>query len=114
VDDYTGMIKYNVGGRGLPAGIRARVRELVDLLVLVQDLQRLDVHLIDGDISRHRFPSGRVHRVQDESHYAQTQTVLDPFRALYAVRQVQVTGVSEEYARTLEVSMATQRGAAHA
>ena len=87
---------------------------MVDLLVLVQDLQRLDVHLVDGDISRHRFPSGRVHRVQDESHYAQTQTVLDPFRALYAVRQVQVTGVSEEYARTLEVSMTAQRGATHA
>jgi hypothetical protein len=114
VDDYTGMIKYNVGGRGLPAGIRARVRALVDLLVLVRHLQKLDVHLIDGDISRHRFPGGRVHRVQDESHYAQTQTVLDPFRALYGVRQVQVTGVSEEYARTLEVSMAAQRGTAHA
>lgn len=114
VDDYTGMIKYNVGGRGLPAGIRARVRELVDLLVLVRDLHKLDVHLIDGDISRHRFPSGRVHRVQDESHYAQTQTVLDPFRALYGVRQVQVTGVSEEYAKALEVSMAAQQGAAHA
>jgi hypothetical protein len=107
------MIKYNVGGRGLPAGIRAKVRELVDLLVLVSELRKLEVHLIDGDISRHRFPSGRVHRVQDEGHYAQTQTVLDPFRALYGVRQVQVTGVSEEYAKALEVSMAAQRGAAH-
>ena len=114
VDDYTGMIKYNVGGRGLPAGIRAKVRELVDLLVLVHDLRRLEVHLIDGDISRHRFPSGRVHRVQDESHYAQTQTVLDPLRALYGVRQVQVTGVSEEYAKALEMSMAAQRWTAHA
>ncbi|KAJ4988711.1 hypothetical protein SVAN01_05844 [Stagonosporopsis vannaccii] len=114
VDDYTGMIKYNVGGRGLPAGIRARVRELVDLLVLVRDLSSVEVHLIDGDISRHRFPSGRVHRVQDESHYALTQTVLDPFGALQGVRQVQVTGVSEEYAKALEASMASQRGAAHA
>lgn len=114
VDDYTGMIKYNVGGRGLPAGIRDKVRELVGLLVLVRELVRLEVHLIDGDISRHRFPSGRVHRVQDESHYAQTQTVLDPFRALYGVRQVQVTGVSEEYAKTLEASVNAQRGATHA
>ncbi|KAF9695279.1 hypothetical protein EKO04_007059 [Ascochyta lentis] len=114
VDDYTGMIKYNVGGRGLPAGIRAKVRELVDLLVAVKGLRRLEVHLIDGDMSRHRFPSGRVHRVQDESHYKQTQTVLDPFGALRGVRQVQVTGVSEEYAKALEASMAAQRGAAHA
>lgn len=114
VDDYTGMIKYNVGGRGLPAGMRAKVHELVDLMVLVRELRSLSVHLVDGDISRHRFPSGRVHRVQDESHYAQTQTVLEPFRALYGVRQAQVTGVSEEYAKALEGSMAAQRGAAHA
>ncbi|KZM19473.1 uncharacterized protein EKO05_0003040 [Ascochyta rabiei] len=114
VDDYTGMIKYNVGGRGLPVGIRAKVRELVDLMVVVREVRRLEVHLIDGDISRHRFPSGRVHRVQDESHYKQTQTVLDPFRALCGVRQVHVTGVSEEYAKALEASMAAQQGAAHA
>lgn len=114
VDDYTGMIKYNVGGRGLPAGIRARVRELVEMLAFVVQLRSLQVHLIDGDISRHRFPSGRVHRVQDESHYAQTQTMLEPFRALYGVRQTQVTGVSEAYAKSLETSMSAQRGAAHA
>lgn len=108
VDDYTGMIKYNVGGRGLPAGIRARVKEFVDLLVLVRELRKLEVHLIDGDISRHRFPSGRVHRVQDESHYTQTQTVLEPFGALCRVRRVQVTGVSEEYAKALEEAMAAQ------
>lgn len=114
VDEYTGMVKYNVGGRGLPAGIRARVRELVEMLGLVDELHGLHVHLVDGDISRHRFPSGRVHRVQDESRYAQTQTVLDPLRALCGVRQVQVTGVSDEYAKALEASMAAQRGAAHA
>lgn len=114
VDDYTGMTKYNVGGRGLPAGIRARVRELVELMVLVEEVRRLEVHLVDGDISRHRFPSGRVHRVQDESHYQLTQTVLDPFRALSGVRHVQVTGVSEAYAKALEVAMAAPRGAAHA
>ena len=114
VDDYTGMIKYNVGGRGLPAGIRGKVRELVHLLVAVPELGSVEVHLIDGDVSRHRFPSGRVHRVQDESHDAQTQTVLEPFRALHGVRQVQVTGVSEDYAKALEIGMNAQRGAAHA
>ena len=114
VDSYTGMIKYNVGGRGLPAGIRGKVRELVHLLVAVPELGSVEVHLIDGDVSRHRFPSGRVHRVQDESHYAQTQTVLEPFRALRGVRQVQVTGVSEDYAKALEIGMVAQRGAAHA
>jgi hypothetical protein len=114
VDAYTGMIKFNCGGRGLPAGIRARVRELVDLLAAVPQLHCLQVHLIDGAISRVRFPSGRVHRVQDDSIYAQTQTVLEPFRALYGVRQVQVTGVSDEYGEVLGTSMTTQRGAPHA
>ncbi|KAF1839077.1 hypothetical protein BDW02DRAFT_564422 [Decorospora gaudefroyi] len=110
VDDYTGMIKYNCGGRGLPAGIRGKVRELVDLLALVPQLHRLQIHLIDGAISRVRFPSGRVHRVQDESNYAQTQIVLEPFKALYGVRKAQVSGVNDEYAGALANSMINQRG----
>jgi hypothetical protein len=111
VDDYTGMIKYNCGGRGLPAGIRSKVRELVDLLAAVSQLHRLQIHLIDGTISRVKFPSGRVHRVQDESNYAQTQTVLEPFKALYGVRKAQVSGVSDEYAEALAKSMMSPRGA---
>lgn len=110
VDDYTGMIKYNCGGRGLTAGIRAKVQELVDLLSAVPYLRRLHVHLIDGAISRVRFPSGRVHRVQDEQNYSSSQTVLDPFKRLSGVRQAQVTGVSNEYAEALEKSMTDSRG----
>ncbi|KAF2028493.1 hypothetical protein EK21DRAFT_69600 [Setomelanomma holmii] len=109
VDDYTGMIKYNCGGRGLPAGIRAKVRELVDLLAIVPSLHRLELHLIDGAVSRVKFPSGRVHRVQDAANFTQTQSVLDPFMALYAVRRPKVTGVSEEYATELEQRMFAQR-----
>lgn len=109
VDDYTGMIKYNCGGRGLPAGIKSKVRELVDLLAVAPQLHRLQVHLIDGAISRVRFPSGRVHRVQDESNYVQTQVVLDPLRALYGVRQAVVTGVDDEYKEALEKSMTADR-----
>jgi hypothetical protein len=111
VDDYTGMIKYNCGGRGLPAGIRSKVRELEDQLAVVPCIHQLHVHLIDGAFSRVRFPSGRVHRVQDDANYAQTQTVLDPLRALYGVRRAEVSGVSEEYAEDLSKSMTAQRGA---
>jgi len=110
VDDYTGMIKYNCGGRGLPAGIQTRVRELVDLLADVPSLHRLEVHLIDGAISRTKFPSGRVHRVQDEANYVQTQVVLEPFRALHGVRMPKVSGTSDEFAAGLEKSMAALRG----
>ncbi|KAF2790060.1 hypothetical protein K505DRAFT_352185 [Melanomma pulvis-pyrius CBS 109.77] len=110
VDDYTGMIKYNTGGRGLTAGIRDQVQNLVDLLSEVPNLHRLFLHLIDGAISRIRFPSGRVHRVQDEKNYFQSQTVLDPFHRLYGVRKARVTGVSATYTSTLENSMRNSRG----
>ncbi len=109
VDDYTGMIKYNHGGRGLLAGLRVKVQELVDLLAIVPELHHLQIHLIDGAISRVRFPSGRVHRVQDEKYYAQTQTVLSPFLALYGVRKAEISGVSDEYGGNLEESMTAQR-----
>jgi hypothetical protein len=111
VDGYTGMIKYNCGGRGLPAGIQSKLRELVDQLIAVPCIHQLQVHLIDGAISRMRFPSGRVHRVHDEANYVRTQMVLDPLRALYGVRKAEVSGVSEEYAEDLSRSMTAQRGA---
>ena len=111
VDDYTGMIKYNCQGRGLLAGIRARVRELVDQLAVTPCLHQLQVHLIDGAISRVKFPSGRVPRVQDEANFAQTQMVLEPMRVLFDVRRVEISGVSEEYAEDLSRSMTAQRGA---
>lgn len=114
VDDYTGMVKYNCGGRGLPAGIRGKVQELVGQLAATPELLGLQVHLIDGAISRVKFPNGRMHRVQDEGNYSRTQMVLDPFRALYGVRKAQVSGASDEYADELEKSMSAQRGAARA
>lgn len=107
VDDYTGMIKYNVGGRGLPAGIRAKVQQLVDLMGAVEELHRVELHLIDGAVSRVRFPSGRVHRVLDEENY-QT-SMLDPFGELVGVRKVKVTGVGHEYARDMERKMTARR-----
>ncbi|PVI07531.1 hypothetical protein DM02DRAFT_282810 [Periconia macrospinosa] len=110
VDDYTGMIKYNCGGRGLTAGIRSKVQELVDLLSAVPYLHRLHIHLIDGAISRIKFPSGRVHRVQDEQNYVNSQVVLDPCRRLYGVRKATVTGVSQAYAENLEKSITDSRG----
>lgn len=110
VDDYTGMIKYNCGGRGLTAGIRRKVQGLVDLLSVISNLHRLHVHLIDGAISRVRFPSGRVHRVQDVQNFSTSQTVLDPMKGLYGVRKPRVTGVSEMYAKALEEDMAKTRG----
>ena len=109
VDDYTGMIKYNCGGRGLTAGIRHQVENLVELLGAVPYLHRLHIHLIDGGISRQRFPSGRVHRVQDDRNYAASQTVLDPFRRIFGVVEARVTGVSLEYADSLDKRLTVSR-----
>ena len=103
------MIKYNHGGRGLPAGIRTRVQELADLLAAAPQLNYLQIHLIDGAISRVRFPSRRVHRVQDERFYAETQIVLDPFLVLHGVRKVEVSGTSEDYAASLKESLTAPR-----
>jgi hypothetical protein len=113
VDDYTGMIKYNCGGRGLSAGIRDKVQELVELLSVAPYLHHLHVHLIDGAISRVKFPSGRVHRVEDVKNYSNSQTVLDPFRRLYGVRKACVTGVSAAYAEEMEKSVVDSRGVCH-
>ncbi|KAF2638992.1 hypothetical protein P280DRAFT_403806 [Massarina eburnea CBS 473.64] len=109
VDDYTGMIKYNCGGRGLTAGIRAKVQELVDLLSVAPYLHRLHVHLIDGAISRMKFPSGRVHRVQDVQNYSSSQTVLDPFKRLRAVTKASTTGVSPAYAKEMVDTVTTSK-----
>jgi hypothetical protein len=112
VDDYTGMIKYNCGGRGLTVGIRERVKELVDLLSVVDYIVEIHVHLIDGAISRIKFPSGRVHRVQDETNYTKSQSTLDPLHRLYGVRKAKITGVSASYAVCLEKSMSSTRAGA--
>ncbi|KAF2012547.1 hypothetical protein BU24DRAFT_425191 [Aaosphaeria arxii CBS 175.79] len=109
VDDYTGMIKYNCQGIGLAARIRRQVENLVDLLVAAPYLNRLQVHLIDGAVGRERFPSGRIHRVQDDRYIHQSQTVLDPFKSLYGVRRAMITGVSLEYAKELEDSVVASR-----
>ncbi|CBY01174.1 hypothetical protein IAQ61_012049 [Plenodomus lingam] len=108
VDDYTSMIKYNCGGRGLTAGLKGKVAELVRLLGDAKEIYKLQIHLIDGAISRQMFPGGRVHRVQDESNYEQAQAVLEPFKRLRGVRRVDVSGVNSQYAKTLEETMSSR------
>lgn len=110
VDDYTGMIKYNHRGQNLAAGILVQVSDLVELLAGVPYLNRVSIQLVDGDISRVRFPSGRVHRVQDERNFEVSQKVLEPWRRVYGVRYAVVKGVSEEFGAELEKSMMASRG----
>jgi hypothetical protein len=109
VDDYAGMIKYNCGGRGLTAGIREQVQTLIDLLVDVPYLRRLQIHMINTAGSRARPPDAPLFKAQDHHNLPQPHSVLDPFMRLYEVRQAKVTGVSPEYAAMLERSMTASR-----
>jgi hypothetical protein len=111
VDSYTGMIKYNCSGRGLAVGIRQQVQNLVELLAVAPCLQQLQLHLIDGTITKARFAAigQRIQMVEESQHMPISQTVLSPFTRLYGVRKAKVTGVSPENAEALEQSMTASR-----
>jgi hypothetical protein len=111
VDAYTGMIKYNCGGRGLTVGIRRQVQSLVGMLAVAPGLQRLYVHLIRARVRLIRLPEGEdADAKTNNSQPADlTQTVLDPFMRLYDVREAKVTGASPAYEKTLEQSMMASR-----
>jgi len=104
VDSYTGMIKYNCGGRGLGFGIRQQAQDLVELLAAAPCLHRLQLHLTSGKASQRRQTAHESEQRELLSH-----TVLDPFTRLYNVRKANVTGVSADYAALLEQSMTDSR-----
>jgi hypothetical protein len=107
VDDYTGMIKYNCGGRGLTAGIRQQVESLVDMLCIVPYLRRLHVHLIEGNRWQ-QLPSGIRQRAEESRNAMYPRVVLDPFMRIYGVRDARVTGVDVDYTGLLEGQMTSQ------
>lgn len=78
-------------------------------MIVAEELHRLEIHLIDGAVSRMKFPSGRVHRVLDEGNFR--TSMLDAFQALKGARKVKVTGVGEEYGMDLEGRMTARRRA---
>lgn len=104
-DDYTGMVKYNVGGRGLPVGVERKVQELVELMKMVDELHRVELHLVDGQASRRREPDGKIYRVLSEDSPGLYQSMLGPFEQLKGVRKAKVTGVTEKCKTHLETMM---------
>lgn len=98
-DEYTGTIKYNTGGRGLLAGIRANVDKLAETMAAVRPcLRYIDIHLEDETRSY-------------SADYEQRKSVLEPFRRLFDVREVKIDGVGEIYAEDLTTSMTASRKA---
>lgn len=89
VDSYTGMIKYNCGGRGLQAGLREQLRRLVEVLRCAGELRKVEVRFMD------RQKNPRV-----------TQVVLEPLLLLRGVQKaVLLGGVTPDYADYLQQKM---------
>ena len=167
VDSYTGMIKFNVGGKGLTHGLRRQVQRLVNALktpprtaalmgdnMEVKDssderkpderqLSKLIIRVSNGNAVLDTIKSGVVRQreggINSEVGYQyeggvksevvhllgngvkpdivrpresgvkvseDLETMLEPFRQLYGVREVSVRGaVTESFARDLEASM---------
>lgn len=104
VDDYTGMIKFNTSGRGLAAGIRARVQDLAETMAAADALEAVRVNLSGGMAGNVGYLTGRGGR-----YCEMAELVLEPFGGVRGVRHVKVTGTSEEYAEGLERSMGMGR-----
>ncbi|KAK5709120.1 hypothetical protein LTR17_020054 [Elasticomyces elasticus] len=110
VDGYTGMIKYNVSGQGLVHGLRRQVQRLVSALKPGEDeekreLTRLAIRVSNSamsDTANRKRQSGKI----VESSVEEVETVLQPFRQLFGVRDACVIGaVTQEYARELETCL---------
>lgn len=119
VDSYTGMIKYNVGGKGLTHGLTSQVQILVDRLRQDNDvetlceqsrirlgLRSLHLKLMNGNDHLDTEKKSIVRQREIARNIEEVQKVLAPFAELCGLSRVQIEGaVSEEYAEFLESSM---------
>ena len=106
VDSYTGMIKFNCGGPGLTAGLRAQVARLASLLRAADSLNSFRVRL--ADVNRTLKELRRVPLLGGERGMSAevAQTVLEPLVALSGARKVEIMGlVTPEFRDFLEKEM---------
>lgn len=124
VDSYTGMIKYNVSGKGLMHGLRRQVLKLVCALQPIEEgeekrddgsdvkaaeeeqcpgLARVIVKISGGNSVTQslKVQFGEVQRISKD-----IEEILEPFGHLCGVRDPRVMGaVGHDYARELEDRM---------
>lgn len=121
VESYTGMIKYNVSGKGLVHGLRRQVLRLVCALQPIEDaderrdstaedtqpeqqgLARVTIRIsnMNAVTSSLKARFGEVQRISQD-----IEEILEPFGHLCGVRDPRVLGaVGEVYARQLEGRM---------
>lgn len=116
VDEYTGMIKYNVGGSGLTHGLRLQVQKLVRATNTArnedaseeQGLNKLTVRLQNGNDGVLESEKRGIVRSRDSSvrSVEEVQGVLEPLQALTGLREVVICGaVTDTYKQELRDKM---------
>ncbi|KAI5207045.1 hypothetical protein E4T39_02074 [Aureobasidium subglaciale] len=110
VDEYTGMIKFNVGGGGLVYGLKLQVKKLVRALKEAdgEGVRRLTVRLHNGSDGIAEGEKKMISRSRDNAirSLEDVQGVLAPLRELKGVREVMMCGaITEAYKEDLRKSM---------
>lgn len=122
VDNYTGMIKFNVSGKGLTAGLKRQCQRLVNALQppsLAGDggeaessaerrLTRVTIRVSNGNsvVDQLKSESSARQREGGSKVNEDLEEMLEPFSDLRGVREVAINGaVNESYARSLEAKM---------
>ncbi|KAK3716815.1 hypothetical protein LTR37_006165 [Vermiconidia calcicola] len=118
VDSYTGMIKFNVGGKGLTHGLRLRVQLLVNALRggsgghEDKRLTRVNIKVSNGNAVLDQLKSDIVRQREGGIKVAEDlEEMLEPFEDLRGVREVSIGGaVTEQFADKLAVKMRSEKG----
>ena len=112
-DSYTGMIKYNVGGKGLTHGLRDQVQKLVDALRPPSDdhsgLNAIQVKLVNGNTLAAREKRRVVQTTGMKNEWSddeEVQKVLEPMAELHHITSIQIQGaVTSDFAQHLQYIM---------
>lgn len=133
VDSYTGMIKFNVGGKGLTHGLRRQVQRLVNALKprlppsdddgvageesgedqrgdeneSPRHLTNLIIRVSNGNTVLDSIKSDIVRQREGGIRVNEDlEVMLEPFRQLYGVHNCSISGaVNLDFARDLELSV---------
>lgn len=121
VDSYTGMIKFNVSGKGLTHGLRKQNQRLVNALqahpVQLEDgtaltyqerrLNKIKIQVSNGNAVLDQIKKEVVRQREGKIRVAEDlEEMLEPFGELRGVRSVQIAGaVTTEFSERLVMKM---------
>lgn len=128
VDSYTGMIKFNVSGKGLTHGLKKQVQRLVNALQAPapfdpdcdvceahedtirsgqRHLAKVNIRVSNGNVYLDQTKSEAVRQREAGNKISEdVAEMLEPFSDLRGVREVAISGaVTEAFARSLEETM---------